>query len=191
MPSLLQVSPHLTHEQLIERFKACEDAKECLRWQAVMLKDEGWSARDISAICKRNEDWVRRTVRAYNKHGPKALEDGRSENGRDPVLDEGMCHELAQALLGTAPDGGFWTSRKVSAWIRERTGRPVSERTGWIYMVKSGFTRQLPRPKHPDADQEAQAAFKKGGLRAVFSSSFGSSRTSRSRSGRRTKPGTD
>ncbi|MBN1335541.1 MAG: winged helix-turn-helix domain-containing protein [Deltaproteobacteria bacterium] len=102
-----------------------------------------------------------------------------------------MRHGLAEALLGRAPDGGLWTSRKVSAWIKERTGRRVSERTGWVYLVKTGFTRQLPRPKHPDADEEAQAAFKKGGFRAVFSSSFENSRGSRSRSGRKTKPVTD
>jgi transposase len=191
MPYILRVSPHLTPDQLVERFKGCKDAALASRWQAVMLKSEGWSARDIARICKRKEDWVRRTVRAYNDGGPDALEDGRSENGRDPVLEEGLRIALAQALLGPAPDGGFWTSRKVSAWIEARTGTRVSERTGWAYLIKAGFTPQLPRPKHPDADQEAQEAFKKGGFRAVFSSSFENSPGSRSRSGRKTKPGMD
>ena len=191
MPFILQVSPHLTPDQLVERFKGCKDAALALRWQAVMLKSEGWSARDIAAVCKRKEDWVRRTVRAYNDGGPEALEDGRAENGRDPVLEDGLCIALSQALLQPAPDGGLWTSRKVSAWIEARTGTRVSERTGWVYLVKAGFTRQLPRPKHPDADQEAQDAFKKGGSRVAFSSSFENTRGSRSRTGRKTKPGTD
>lgn len=30
-----------------------------------MLKAEGRTARDIADICKRKEDWVRRTVRRY------------------------------------------------------------------------------------------------------------------------------
>ncbi len=189
MPTLLLVSPHLTHDQLVARFRACKDSAESLRWQAVMLKNEGRSAKDIADICKRREDWVRRTVRAYNAKGPDALSDGREENGRERVLDGRACMELSEALLGPAPDGGFWTGKKVAAWIERHTGKTVTDRTGTCYIVRAGFTRQTPRPKHPDADQEAQAAFKKGGSRAVFTSSFESIREPRSRSGRKTKPG--
>jgi len=35
MPTLLLVSPHLTHDQLVARFRACKDSAEGLRWQAV------------------------------------------------------------------------------------------------------------------------------------------------------------
>ncbi len=191
MPTLLMVSPHLPHDELVKRFKACRDAAESLRWMAVLLKSEGRSSKDIADVCKRREDWVRRTVRAYNDGGPAALEDGRSSNGREPVLSLELRHELAQALLRASPDGGLWTSKKVAAWIEAKTGTPVSKGTGWVYLVKAGFTQQTPRPKHPDADPEAQEAFKKGGSRAVFSSSFESIPASKSKSGRKTKRASD
>ena len=77
MALILSVSPHLTHNELVARFKNCTDADERLRWQAVLLKSEGRSAAELADVCKRREDWVRRTVRAYNSEGPAALVDRR------------------------------------------------------------------------------------------------------------------
>ena len=191
MPRILEVTPHLTSDELVERFRACRDAGERLRWQAVMLKAEGRATKDIADICKRRTDWVRRTVRNYNAGGPEALLDGRKNNGREPALDEGLRAELAEVLLHDPVDGGLWTSAKVASWIEERTGKGVHQRTGWVYLVKAGFSRQTPRPRHPDADQEAQEAFKKGGSPAVFETSFESTPRQRSRSGRKTKGDSD
>lgn len=191
MPYILRVSPHLTPEALVERFKACGDADERLRLQAVMLKSEGWSAKAIADICKHREDWVRRTVRAYNEGGPDALADGRRDNGRERVLSPAACEELSSALLHPPPDGGLWTSPKVSAWIEEHHGISVSAHTAWAYMVRTGHSRQIPRPKHPDADKEAQEAFKKGGSKVVFQTSFENIPTPRSRSGRKTRGDSD
>lgn len=189
MPSILKVSPHLTPAQLVARFKKCPDADERLRWQAVMLKAEGRSAKDIADVCKRKEDWVRRTVRAYNEGGPDALSDGRAGNGRARVLDEAQLAELVVALREAPTDGGLWTAPKVAAWIEARTGTHVDPHTGWLYLRRAGFSQQVPRPKHPEANEEDQAAFKKGGFRAMWSTSFENIPASRSKSGPRTKPG--
>lgn len=189
MPYILEVSPHLTPQALVERFKNCRDADERLRWQAVMLKSEGWTAKAIADVCKRREDWVRRTVRGYNEGGPDALADGRRENGREPALSESACLELSAALLLPPPDGGLWTSPKVSAWIEEHHGISVTPHTAWAYMVRTGHSRQIPRPKHPDADEGAQEAFKKGGLKVVFETSFEHIPARKSRSGPKTRGG--
>ena len=60
---------------------------ELLDLAATMFAERGLRAttvRDIADVCKRREDWVRRTVRAYNEDGPEGLVDGRQENGPDP-----------------------------------------------------------------------------------------------------------
>ena len=189
MPFILHVSPHLTPSALVERFKCCRDAGERLRLQAVMLKSEGWSAKSIADICKRREDWVRRTVHVYNEGGPDALQDGRRDNGRERVLNPFACEQLAVALLRPPADGGLWTSPKVSAWIEEHFNSAVRPHTAWMYMVRTGHTRQVPRPKHPDADPKAQEAFKKGGSKAVFETSFENIPRRKSRSGPKTKGG--
>ena len=188
MPYILKVSPHLTMEEVVIRFQRCTHAGERLRWQAVMLKGEGRSAVDIADICKKKVDWVRRTVRRYNAAGPDSLKDHRESNGQALLLDTEALAELAAALLGPSPDGGFWTGKKVSRWIGERTGRPVSEHTGVDYLRRLKFTKQVPRPKHPDADERAQVAFKKGGLKVVFETSFEDIQAPKFSSGPRTKP---
>lgn len=187
MPLILRVSPRLTKDELVARFLSCHGKHEKLRWQAVMLKAEGRTARDIADICKRKEDWVRRTVRRYNQDGPEGIEDGRRSNGRAPLLDDEQQSDLWEALQGNSSDGGLWTSAKVARWIEGKVGHPVDDHTGWLYLRRLGFTRQVPRPKHPDADEKAQEAFKKGGFRAVLTTSFDNTPTPKSRSGPRTK----
>jgi len=187
LPSILHVLPHLSPEEVVKRFKRCVSSGERLRWQAVMLKAEGRTAVDIADVCKRREDWVRRTVRAYNEGGPEALLDHRQSNGRAFLVDDSAIELLGAAMRGPSPDGGFWSARKVVRWIAEKYGITVSESTALACMGRAGFTKQAPRPKHPDANEEAQVAFKKGGLRAVFETSFERIPTPKSSSGRKTK----
>ena len=191
MPLLLRVSAHLSREELIARFHACDSKDEKLRWQAVMLKAEGRSARDIADVCKRRVDWVRRTVRRFNELGAEGIADQRRKNGRPPLLNDEQQTDLWEALQEDPPGGGIWTSPKVAKWIEAKVGQPVDDHTGWLYLRRVGFSRQLPRPTHPEANEEAQEAFKKGGSRAVLTSSFETIPGRRSRSGQRTRRGSD
>jgi len=50
----------------------------------------------------------------------------------------------------------------VAKWIAEHAGQKVDDHTGWLYLERLGYTRQTPRPTHPEADEKAQEAFKKG-----------------------------
>jgi transposase len=78
-------------------------------------------------------------------------------------LNAAQQAELDRALEGAAPDGGKWTAAKVATWIAQRTGRPVEVSTGWRYLRRLDRRRYRPRPRHANADPDAQAAFKKGG----------------------------
>lgn len=187
MARTLRVAPHLTADEVADRFRSCRDVDEKTRWQAVMLKMRDWATVDIAQACGHEVDWVCRTVRKYNRLGPAGLEDLRRANGKQRMLTPEEHDQLAQALLGPAPDGGFWTSVKVARWITDSTGKKAQPHTGWLYLKRLGFSRQTPRPKHPDADPAAQEAFKKGGLLAVFETSFETTPEPASRSGRRTK----
>jgi len=191
MPKTLRVTSHLTADELVTRFLQCDSKDEKLRWQAVMLKAEGRRANDIADICKRREDWVRRTVRRYNELGPEGVADRRQNNGRDPILDDEKQTDLWEAIQGPAPDGGLWTAPKVAKWIAAHAGQKVDDHTGWLYLKRLGYTRQTPRPTHPEADEKAQEAFKRGGYRKPSIALLESIPGPRSRSGPRTKPASD
>ena len=164
MARRLEVSPHLTHEELKARFLRCSDAAEARRWQAVLLKSEGRSSADIAQVCKRKEDWVRRTVRGYNAEGPDALRDGREHNGRARFLADEQTLQLGEAVRARCPYGGDWTGAKVSRWVLEHLNIQLTPKAGIDYLHRLKMSRQVPRPRHQRADQEAQEAFKKGGL---------------------------
>ena len=169
MARTLKVAPHLTHAELLKRFLSCRDGAATLRWQAILLKQEGRSTVDIADVCKRRVDWVRRTVRRYNANGPEAVPDHRGGSNHNAVLDQEGRDALRDALQNEdPPGGGLWSGPKVARWIGERIGSEVTAQTGLNYLKALGFTFQRPRPRHPEADADAQAAFKKGGSKATF-----------------------
>jgi transposase len=168
MAHLLRVAPHLSPAALERRYLACSDVGERERLHCVLLKQEGRSSREIAAFFRKREDWVRRVVRRYNQHGPDGMKDGRERNGTSKILDEAAMARLELALAQPHPDGGFWSGPKVAAWIAEHAGVDCTNRTGWVYLRRLGYSIQRPRPKHPEADPEAQEAFKKGGSPTTF-----------------------
>ena len=191
MPPNLRVEPHLTEDEVVARFKACAVGDEKLRWQAVMLKLKGWRSPRIAEACARREDWVRRTVRTYNAQGPEGLEDGRVSNGNPRLLSPEQEAALAEALEAPCPLGGLWDGPKIARWVASEWDIHFTQDTGRAYMRRLGFSRQTPRPRHPQADKDAQEAFKKGGFSAVFETSFETTPRPKSRSGRKTKRDSD
>lgn len=108
-------------------------------------------------------------ARRYNLKGPEAVPNQRGESiGRKARLSKQVALELDKALQGVAPDGGLWTAPKVVRWIKERTGEEVNKTTAWRWMLKLGFSLQVPRPRHrKKASPEQQEAFKKNWLKRL------------------------
>jgi transposase len=138
-PNRLQ--PHLTVEQLRQRYLACHHPQEKQRWHALYLIAGG--ARPVLAARKvgRSGAWVSLLVRRYNEGGIKAVPNRRRPvaRGRKPCLDADCVQALKAALSGSAPDGKRWTAPKVVDWIRERTGVTVHQSTAWRWMQRFGF----------------------------------------------------
>ena len=117
------------------------------------------------------------------------MADGRRNNGSAPLLADEDLAALDLSLQSPPPDGGLWSGPKVAAWISGRVGVECTNKTGWSYLKRLGYSVQRPRPRHPDADEKAQAAFKKGGLPIGLRALLLPIETPSSRSGRWTKLG--
>lgn len=164
-PAPRAVYPHLTNEELKEKFRTCEDPEEKMRWQAVLLSSEGWSRKDVAAICKRPPDFARRWIIRYNEQGPAGLIDGRVNNGNEPYLSEAQLLELSEELSKQTEDCGLWTGPLVAQWMEKKLGHPVHPTTGTNYLHKLNMTLQVPRPALEKADKEEQEVFKKKRLK--------------------------
>ena len=103
-------------------------------------------------------NWIRKLVRRSNDDPEKGLKDKRRNNGNAPVLNEELQQEPSKALESKPSDHGLWSGPKVAQWISERLNHPVSAVTGWHYLVRLGWSLQVPRRQHSRAAAEEQEA---------------------------------
>ncbi|RIH81262.1 winged helix-turn-helix domain-containing protein [Calidithermus roseus] len=171
MPSkAIPLHPHLSLEELEQRYRSCKDAKEKTRWQVIWLyaqqtRENRPSTLAVSRATGFSQNWAYKLIRRYNAEGPEGLIDKHRYNpGGDKraLLSKQQQQALGRALQERPPDGGVWTAPKVARWVKEHTGKTMAEVTAWTYLRRLGFTLQRPRPRHPQrATAEARAAFKK------------------------------
>ncbi len=156
---------HLSPAELKQRYRTCGHSVERSHWQAIWLlsrPEKGYSCQDVADLQGCSADWIRKLVRRYNEDPKNGLQDKRKNNGNSPVLSEELQQQLGKALEGNSPDYGLWTGPKVALWMSERLGYSVSAVTGWNYLVRLGWSLQIPRRQHSRAaTEEEQDAFKK------------------------------
>jgi len=162
MSRRIELQPHLSTAELYERYRACRQPNEKVRWRALYLISRGTLAAEAARRVGRTSGWVTQLTRRYNERGAEAVPERREAQPGPPPLVAAVAAELDAALRSAAPDGGLRTAPKVAAWIAERTGRSAHETTAWRAMRRLGFTLQVPRPRHARAASEReQARFKK------------------------------
>jgi transposase len=155
------LSPHLTVPELAIQYRRARDPVARSHWQIIWLLAQGRSTAAVVAATGYSAGRISTIVGRYNAAGAAGVGDRRHANpGATPLLSAEHQDALRAALASAPPDGGLWTGPKVAAWMRECLGRPVAPQRGWDYLRRVGFTPQVPRPGHADADPVAQAAFK-------------------------------
>jgi transposase len=164
MARRLTLHDHLAPAELEQRYRGARDPVTRSHWQILWLLARGEPTARVAEVTGYSLTWIYAIVRRYNATGPAGVGDRRRHNsGADPLLTPAQQAELRAALARPAADGGGWTGPKVAGWMAARLGRPVGVQRGWEYLRRLGFTPQVPRPRHAQADPAAQAAFKKGG----------------------------
>lgn len=154
----------LTASALREAAARCRDGNQARRALAIALVLDGWSRREAAAMCGMDRQTLRDWVHRYNAEGLGGLVDRRPA-GRPPRLSAAQTAELA-ALVERGPEPG---EDAVVRWRRIDLKELIAERYEVDYHVRSvgkllrrlGFSHISARPRHPQADTEAQEAFKK------------------------------
>jgi transposase len=161
----LQIAPHLSHDEIARRYRACRDAREKTHWQALWLLTRPGSPPSpahVAEVLGLSAGWVRALIKRWNAEGPAGLADRRATNGGQSKLTPERRSELLSALGQPPPDGGLWTGPKVAAYALTHWGVAVCKQTGWEWLRGLGLTPQVPRPKNPGAaTPEQQRAWKR------------------------------
>jgi transposase len=155
-----KLEPHLTAEELKERYRTATDRAVRAHFQALWLIWQGRTQEQVGEIVGFSQRWVQEIVKRYNAGGPEAMRDRRHEHPGVPrTLSPAGERELKEALRQRPADGGVWTSGKTAAWISERVGRKVSTTSGWRTLRRLDETPKRPRPRHKNGDPQAQEEF--------------------------------
>ena len=166
MPKKIKLDPHLSSEELENRYRKARDPVLRSHYQILWLISEGKTTRQVMEATGYSRGWIQKLARRYNAEGLEALGDRRHHNPgakERALLDSDQQRELAEALKEPPPDGGMWNSRKVGEWIEDKTTKKVTSKKqrGWEYLKKLGNSPKVPRPRHKKADKPEQEAFKK------------------------------
>ncbi|MEP0913256.1 winged helix-turn-helix domain-containing protein [Leptolyngbya sp. GB1-A1] len=164
MGRTITLENHLSSEELKARYQSSTDPVESRRWHLLWLVSQQWYLLDAAASVGVSYSYARKVVYAYNQDGVGTIMNqrrGRQMSSR-ALLSADQQAELDQALQAPPADGGLWSGPKVAQWIARKTGRAqVHSQRGWDYLQRLNYSGQRPRPRHANANEEAQTAFKK------------------------------
>jgi hypothetical protein len=141
MPKKIKLEPHLSSEELENRYRKAKDPVLRSHYQILWLISEGKTTRQVMEVTGYSRGWIQQLAWRCNRYGPGALGDRRHQNPgatERALLDSDQQRELSEALKKSPPDGGMWNSRKVAEWIEDKTGKKVASKKqrGWEYLRK-------------------------------------------------------
>lgn len=148
--------------------RRCKDTRQARRMLAIALVLEGASREAAARAAGMDRQTLRDWVHRFNAHGIDGLLD-KVRPGRPPQLKEAQLRKL-DAIVERGPDVATdkvvrWRCVDLKEVIRERFDVEISERHVGRILNTRGYRRLSARPRHPQADEAAQAVFKKSSRR--------------------------
>jgi transposase len=169
----------------------CRDARAARRMLALALVLEGASRAEAARAAGMDRQTLRDWVHRYNEEGLAGLRDRRRPGPRPRLTPEQEAELEGVVERGPDPDRDGvvrWRRVDLKALIEARYGVALHERSVGKVLRRLGFARISVRPKHPKADEAAQAAFKKASPSWSRRRCPSAPVADRSRSGSRTRP---
>jgi transposase len=156
------VQDHHTVDELQQLAKALPRKRVWLRFQAVILALQGRSAPDIAEALGCSRRAVQAWVARYNCGGVPALHE-RPHPGRPPRLAGPELRRFEERLeAGPRPEDGVctWRGRDLRRFLEQEFGVTLRRQAAYDLLHRLDFASLMPRPQHPEANEEVQEFFK-------------------------------
>jgi transposase len=154
----------LTAVELRLEASKSKDGAVTRRLLALALVLDGHSREESARLAGMDRQTLRDWVHRYNEQGIAGLSNKRP-TGLKPRLSAAQCEQVKKWLeLGpdVEVDGVVrWRRADIARKIEQTFGVELKERAVGNVLARLGYRRLSVRPRHPQADLEAQAAFKK------------------------------
>ncbi len=104
---------------------------------------------------------VRRVISTYNRLGPAALETPGKGGRRHEYMSVEQERRFLQPFFARAAQGEIATAEDIQRAFEAEVKHAVHITSIYRLLDRHGWRKLVPRPRHPKANPEAQAAFKK------------------------------
>ena len=154
----------LTASELRKAASGEKDSAAARRILALALVLDGVDRKTAAETCGMDRQTLRDWVHRYNAAGLAGLRNLKSP-GPGSKLTARQQAELAE-LVEAGPDPAVhgvvrWRRVDLRDELQRRFGVALHERSVGKVLAKLGYRKLSVRPRHPQADEEAQEAFKK------------------------------
>jgi transposase len=162
MAGVTRAAAHLSGEAVAQRWKHDPRPHRRQRWLIIYqaLVDPRTAAQ-IATHCGVATATVHQLISAYNRRGVAAVETVGKGGRRHQYLTLEQEQEFLAPFFAQAQVGTITTAAEIKQAFEALVGQEVAETTISRLLDRHGWRKLVPRPVHPKADPEEQAAFKK------------------------------
>ena len=157
-----RAAPHFPVEEVKQRMN--RDPRFWVRQHWWIIYNALIAPRKAEEIAKHtgvSVPTVRRVISGYNRLGLAALETEGSGGRRQAYVTVEQERKLLAPFLARAERGEIATAGEIKQVFEAQVGHEVDESTIYRLLHRHRWRKLVPRPRHPKANAEEQAAFKK------------------------------
>ena len=153
---------HLSPEEVQQKIQTAANFRQQQKWLIVYnaLVDPR-AAAEIALHTGTSKRTVHQVVSDYNRMGAAAIETPGKGGRHHSYLSLEEEKEFLEPLIEQASKGVITTATRIKQEFEKQVGESVDKSTIYRLLKRQGWRKRMPRPCHPSADPEAQAAFKK------------------------------
>lgn len=151
-----------TVEALKAAYQAERDREVRVRLHSLWLLRSGWSLAPVADVVGASYSSVQRWVRWYRRDGLAEVGAHRRAGKGQPRF---LTAEQEAKVADEVATGRFRTAAEIRDWVAAQFAVEYKVEGIYTLMKRLKCRPKVPRPVHEKADPQAQAAWKKGGLR--------------------------
>jgi transposase len=162
MARVTRVAPHLTLSEVKQKLDTANAPWLRQRWLVIYtaLLDPR-PAEEIAAQLGVSRPFVSKISSLYKRFGSQGLETVGPGGRRNEYLSKDEEAAFLAPFIKRAAHGEIVTANVIKQAFEQRLGHEVDESTIYRLLQRHQWRKIVPRPIHPEADPEAQEAFKK------------------------------
>jgi transposase len=161
MGGVTSALPHLSEFEVsirLRRTTGREQRRWLVIWNALVDPRPAW---EIAIHTDVSVSTVHSVISRYNRFGPKAIESCDYGIRRRCYLSKNQEIDFLKPFLEIAPTGEICVAGRIKQALEDLLGHAVHHSTVYRMLHRNGWREIVPRPAHPEAQEETQEAFKK------------------------------